>query len=442
MAFCGECGTKAVGEFCINCGRPILIPDSGIDPSREAARAAEEAALKLEEAARAAQAESERQALIDQKIAEARQAEIQRQEQLAADAAAARAQLEAEKAEAQARLQAEEASGKPVLEQADSESIVQPGIEPRVEDYPQETAPYKADKRPASLKPVAIAAAGVVLLGALLFPSSGKLKVVFSDETSSNPPVALNLNVNGELVRIDTGRLRDGVLFERDWSAFQPIEIEVIPDPLADEVVATSTMQIGTLGIWNLGRDLVVNVVSYDSWTEIDVTGPNNFFESRTSEGLRSNFAMASLKCAEDFTEQHALKVNLVRQANANYVKYVKESQLEGDRTLTYTTWAARSERLIGKLTSYIKLIESNPLPSPTSEHNTEREAVLTDLNNLKTRWRGLANIARDEDEARWDGAWTLIYEEEAALLDSTKAFRALSENAKDVFCQSKLVRK
>jgi multidrug efflux pump subunit AcrA (membrane-fusion protein) len=446
MAFCGECGTKAVGEFCINCGRPILIPNPGTDLSKDAAtdaeqlaaeekRIAEEAALKRLEEEQAARVEAERQAILEQerleaerealraqKLEEQRQAEIQRQLEL----------------EELAKRQAEEA------EEAEEQQDRKKEVIQEVEDVSEDVGgvQFQAEKKPKSLKPVAISAAAALLLAAVLFPSSGKLKVVFSDETSSNPPVALNLRVNGELVRIDAGRLRDGVIFEREWSVFQPIEVEVIPDPLDDEAVATSTLQVGTLGIWNLGRDLVVDVAAYDSWTEIDMTGPNNLLQNRNAEGSRTNFAMALIKCEADFIEQHAFNVNLIRQANANYVKYVKESQLDGDRTLTYGVWAARSNKLIDKLTAYIKLIESNPLPSPTSEHNAERETVLTDLTNLKTRWRGLANIAKDEDEDRWDGAWTLIYEEEDGLLESTKAFRALSEDAQDAYCQSKLVRK
>jgi len=416
MAFCGECGTKAVGEFCINCGRPILIPSPATDPANEASRAAEqvaaeekriaeEAALKRFEEEQAARAEAERQALLEQERLEAEREALRAQQLEAQRLAEIQRQLEREES---AKRKAEKAA-----ERAEEQQDREKEVTQEIEDVPQydEEVQFQAEKKPKSLKPVAISAAAALLLAAVLFPSSGKLKVVFSDETSSNPPVALNLRVNGELVRIDAGRLRDGVIFEREWSVFQPIEVEVIPDPLDDEAVATSTLQIGTLGIWNLGRDLVVDVAAYDSWTEIDMTGPNNLLQNRNAEGSRTNFAMALIKCEADFIEQHAFNVNLIRQANANYVKYVKESQLDGDRTLTYGVWAARSNKLIDKLTAYIKLIESNPLPSPTSEHNAERETVLTDLTNLKTRWRGLANIAKDEDEDRWDGAWTLIYE-------------------------------
>lgn len=443
MAFCGECGTKAVGEFCINCGRPILLPNSGADPLKEAARAAEEtaakekkiaeeAALKLEQEAQAARAEAERQALIEKKLEAEKEALIA--QKLAEERQAIQRQAELEML---AKLEAEKGAESALAEGQDAPPVT------TTENWPTEDELLEPrGKKSPSLKLVAFAAAGVILLGAILLPTSGKLKVVFNDETSSNAPVAIKLRVNGELVRIDSNELRDGLLFEREWSSFQPIEIELIPDPLADEVVATSTRQIGTLGIWNLGRDLVVNVSAYDSWTEVDMAGPNNFFQNRNAEGLRTNFAKALIQCEADFVEEQSFKVNLIRQASANYRKYLKESQLDGDRTLTYSIWAARSEKLIDKLTSYIKQIESNPLPSPTSEHNAEREAVLTDLNDLKISWRGLASIARDEDEDRWDSAWTFIYKEEDGLVDSTKAFRALSEDAKEVYCQSKLVRK
>lgn len=438
MAFCGNCGTKAVGEFCVNCGAATVLagssaqetkaPDVIQPPAGVLPTVTFEDFEKNQDVAISTPAKPEPQQQVSEPTPEPVPITISEP---------AVTEQSEPVAEEPAVSEVASVASRPVQESA-----------AKVEDEPAENLEEVTGIETASAKPrkrskrgLLITAGVLLLLGAALVPGSGEVKVVYEDETSANPPVGFELQIGDEKVKINDSFTSKGVVYTGQWSTFDFDDVRITPDPKEDEFVAATSLQFGTTGIWNLGREFTIRVIVSDSWTEMRIEGPNNFFENRVATGFRSNFAKDYLNCEADYKQDHALAVNLPRQANANYLKYVKETQLDGTRTLTYVTWANRADNLQGKLTSYLNLMQVNNLPFPVSLHDEKRSKVVEALMNLRSAWSAFESISRDEDEDRWDGAWTKIYEREGELLDAVRAFRSSTENAQDEYCDQQLLR-
>ena len=439
MAFCGNCGTKAVGEFCVNCGAATVLAGSGAAEAKSPEAIQPPAGVlptvtfedfeRNQDVGIPAPAKPEPQQEIPAPTKEPMPVTINEP-----------AVSEPSEPVVEEPSASEAAS---VASQPEQESAVQ------AEDEPAETSEEVSGiEAAASVKPrkrskrgLLITAGVLLLLGAALVPGSGEVKVVLEDETSANPPVGFELQIGDEKVEISKSFSGNGVVYTGQWSTFDFDNVKITPNPKDDEFLAATSLQFGTTGIWNLGREVTIRVIVSDSWTEMRIEGPNNFFENRVATGFRSNFAKNYINCEADYKQDHALSVNLPRQANANYLKYVKETQLDGTRTLTYVTWANRADNLQRKLTSYLNLMQVNALPFPVSVHDDQRSEVVAALMNLRSAWSEFESISRKEDEDRWDGAWTKIYEREGELLDAVRAFRSSTENAKDEYCDGQLLR-
>lgn len=408
MAFCGNCGTKAVGEFCVNCGKQTQLATPPVQPVQPVESPVVPTPV-VETVATPTPVEPVRQLIEAQPevIAEAPKPSKKKLEEFAPEA-----------------MQTQEASAEttPFL----------PGSIEAIEPI----------AKPARSKRVPLIVAGsVVALGALLFPGSGELTVVYYDNTSEdNKAVDLTLQVAGEDIRI--AKDADGeLIYTGTWSSLQASELRVIPDPKDDEVVTIAMPQFGSLGIWNLNRPRVVTITANDRNLEVNLTGGDNFSEVGTVAAYRTFYNRDLASCKEDFNDEYGYGINLSRNAYDNYLAFVKEAQLNGTRTLYYTTWASRADNLQSKISSYLSLSKDNPLTTENTNLNSLGADVQEALIDVRSAWKNFESVSRAESESRWDGAWTKIYNAETALYDKVELFKPQAKGAGAKICDAKLNR-
>ncbi len=395
MAFCGNCGTKAVGEFCVNCGKPTQLqtqvvaqPETVIVPPPPVVEVP------------VAQPEP----VVEQVIEPEPEVIAQPQQ--------------------------------PVESQA--EPII--AAEPEQLDGPVDET--EAPSSPKKSKRLALILGGaVIVLGALLFPGSGELTVVYEDNTSEeNEAVDLTLQIDGKTIPI-AGDADGALIFTGTWSSLQPGVLKVIPDPLNDEVVTIAMPQFGSLGVWNINKARVVTITANDRSLDVTLDGADNFSEVGTASAYRTFYSKDLASCKEDFNEEFGFGINLRRNAYDNYLSYVEESQLDGQRTLQYTTWAARADNLQSKMSNYVSLNKDNPLTTRNPTLNAQGDDVLAAIVDLRSAWKNLEAVSRAQSDSKWDAAWTRIYNAETALFDKTEAFKPNAKGAGAKICDVQLNR-
>lgn len=376
MAFCGNCGTKAVGSFCINCGKPTQLI---VEPTKPAAP-----------------------------------------------------------------LQAVEPISEPEPQFNPEPSRAEPlaSAEPEVSDSREPTESEDPAPRSKTSKRLAVIIAGsVVLLGALLFPGSGELTVVYHDNTSeANAAVDLTLQMDERNIRISPDS--DGeVVYTSSWSSFAASEIRIVPDPKNDEVITLSLPQLGSLGIWNINRPRVVTITANDGSLEVNLSGGDNFSEVGTMEAFRTFYFKDLASCKGDFDDDYGYAIKLRQNANENYLGLVKDAQLNGMRTLYYPTWAFRADNLQDKMSNYLSLITSNSLPDENSLLQSAGVEVQAAFIDLRSAWENLETVSRNESVSKWDGAWDKIYNAESALASKVNLFIPYASDAGKDFCSARLNR-
>ena len=405
MAFCGNCGTKAVGEFCINCGKPTQLSAPVVQPVEPVA--APLPPVVETPVAPPAPVEVIEQVIEPEAIPEPPKPSRKKLEEPAPEVAEPVASIETEAAE----------------------------FDEAVED--EEPAPRRKLSKRVSLT----LAASIVVLGAVLFPGSGELTVVYQDNTSEdNKAVDLTLQIAGEDIRI--AKDADGeLIYSGTWSSFQSGELRVIPDPKNDEVVTIAMPQLGSLGIWNLNRARVVTITANDRNLEVNLTGGDNFSEVGTVAAYRTFYARDLATCKEDFNEEYGYGINLRRNAYDNYLAFVEDAQLDGTRTLQYTTWASRADNLQAKMSNYLSLASANPLGTKNSGLNSAGDEVQDAIIKLQSAWKNLEAVSRAQSDSKWDGAWTKIYNAETALYDKVELFKPQAKGAGAKICDAQLNR-
>lgn len=405
MAFCGNCGTKAVGEFCINCGKPTQLSAPVVQPVEPVA--APLPPVVETPVAPPAPVEVVEQVIEPEAIPEPPKPSRKKLEEPAPEVAEPVASIETEPAE----------------------------FDEAVED--EEPAPRRKLSKRVSLT----LAASIVVLGAVLFPGSGELTVVYQDNTSEdNKAVDLTLQIAGGDIRI--AKDADGeLIYSGTWSSFQSGELKVIPDPKNDEVVTIAMPQLGSLGIWNLNRARVVTITANDRNLEVNLTGGDNFSEVGTVAAYRTFYARDLATCKEDFNEEYGYGINLRRNAYDNYLAFVEDAQLDGTRTLQYTTWASRADNLQAKMSNYLSLASANPLGTKNSGLNSAGDEVQDAIIKLQSAWKNLEAVSRAQSDSKWDGAWTKIYNAETALYDKVELFKPQAKGAGAKICDAQLNR-
>ena len=405
MAFCGNCGTKAVGEFCINCGKPTQLSAPVVQPVEPVA--APLPPVVETPVAPPAPVEVVEQVIEPEAIPEPPKPSRKKLEEPAPEVAEPVASIETEPA----------------------------AFDEAVED--EEPAP----RRKLSKRVALTLAASIVVLGAVLFPGSGELTVVYQDNTSEdNKAVDLTLQIAGEDIRI--AKDADGeLIYSGTWSSFQSGELRVIPDPKNDEVVTIAMPQLGSLGIWNLNRARVVTITANDRNLEVNLTGGDNFSEVGTVAAYRTFYARDLATCKEDFNEEYGYGINLRRNAYDNYLAFVEGAQLDGTRTLQYTTWASRADSLQAKMSNYLSLASANPLGTKNSGLNSAGDEVQDAIIKLQSAWKNLEAVSRAQSDSKWDGAWTKIYNAETALYDKVELFKPQAKGAGAKICDAQLNR-
>jgi hypothetical protein len=364
MAFCGNCGTKAVGAFCVSCGSRTELAAQPIEPI----------APKVE----------------------------------------------------------------PLPAPVEIE-VVEQLIEAEHSDQPEVS--QVATRGPKKPKPLLWVAGAIVAMAALFFPGFGELTVVYHDNTTAeNPAVALTLKVADRTIRI-TKDSEGKAIYTGTWSTFQSEELKVIPDPKNDEEVTIAMPQFGSLGIWNLNRQRVVTITANDRNLEVNLTGGDNFSQVGTLEAYRTFYSSELASCKEDFNDDFGYGIKLRQNANQNYLAFVKDSLLDGQRTLYYPIWAARADNLQSKMSDYLSLITDNSLPTGDpvlSSNGVEVQAAFIDL---RAAWEGLEAVARSESDSRWSAAWDKIYESESALTSKVNQFNPNASGAAGKSCSARLNR-
>lgn len=375
MAFCGNCGTKAVGEFCINCGRPTQAISQPVEPIQVAPKPV----------------------VVDPVVAE----EVVTPEQ------------------------------QPVT--------LPPVIEPQPQEFEE---PVQTESRRKTSKKVPLIVGGfLILLAALLFPGSGEVTVVYTDYTSkANPAVDLTLEIDGQEIRIQKDA-RGELVYTGTWSSFQASEVRVVPDPLSDEVITVAMPQLGSLGIWNINKNRTITISAFDRWLDVDISGGDNFSEVGKASANRSFYERDLSSCKEDFNDDFGYAINLGKNSYTNYLSFVEDAQLDGARTLLYTTWARRADNLQAKMTNYLSLMDDNSLSTTNTNLNTLRTDVQLALIDLRSAWKNLESVSRSESESKWDAAWTRIYNAETELYNKVDSFTATAKGVGGKICFAQLNR-
>jgi hypothetical protein len=416
MAFCGNCGTKAVGEFCVNCGKPTLLnaqPAPAVQPVIETPVVAP------------AQTAVEPVVVPEPQLPPV------------AEPAVVEPQVEATPVVSTA-----EEPEKPMRTSKPSQELA-PEVTEETEEV-SETEPAVVETAPKAKRskrvPLLIGA-GVLVLGALLFPGSGEIQVIYQENTSEeNPAVDLTLQIEGQDIRIPKDADME-VIYTGTWSSFQTVEMVVIPDPKNDEAVTIRLPQLGSLGIWNINKLSVVTITANDRNLEVNLSGADNFSEVGTVSAYRSFYERDLTSCKEDFNDDFGYSINLHRKAYDNYLDQVEDAQLDGTRTLQYTTWASRADNLQSKMTGYLSLVNDNTLPTQNPPLVSLGGDVKTALEDLRSAWKNLETVSRNQSDSKWDGAWTRIYNAETALFDKVESFTTTAKGVGGRICDAQLNR-
>jgi hypothetical protein len=416
MAFCGNCGTKAVGEFCVNCGKPTLLnaqPAPAVQPVIETPVVAP------------AQTAVEPVVVPEPQLPPV------------AEPAVVEPQVEATPVVSTA-----EEPEKPMRTSKPSQELA-PEVTEETEEV-SETEPALVETAPKAKRskrvPLLIGA-GVLVLGALLFPGSGEIQVIYQENTSEeNPAVDLTLQIEGQDIRIPKDADME-VIYTGTWSSFQTVEMVVIPDPKNDEAVTIRLPQLGSLGIWNINKLSVVTITANDRNLEVNLSGADNFSEVGTVSAYRSFYERDLTSCKEDFNDDFGYSINLHRKAYDNYLAQVEDAQLDGTRTLQYTTWASRADNLQSKMTGYLSLVNDNTLPTQNPTLVSLGGDVKTALEDLRSAWKNLETVSRNQSDSKWDGAWTRIYNAETALFDKVESFTTTAKGVGGRICDAQLNR-
>lgn len=400
MAFCGNCGTKAVGEFCVNCGKSTQAIVQPIQP------------IQVEPAPI-----PEAKPVVYAPVVETPPQTVE---------------VVAPQEVAQPKVLEEVATGYIAAENPQAQSVSPELTEEQAQDSP---------KGQRSKKVPLIVGGSLMLLAGLLFPGSGEVTVVYNDYTSDeNPAVNLTLQINGEDIRIAKDANGE-LIYTGTWSSFQPSELSVIPDPKNDEVISISMPQFGSLGIWNINKTRTITISAFDRSLDVDISGGDNFSEVRTVMASRSFYERDLAGCKEDFNDDFGYAINLRRNSYTNYLSFVEDAQLDGTRTLQYTTWASRADNLQAKITNYLSLFEDNSLTTDNTTLNSSGSDVQSAITDLRAAWKNLESVSRSESDSKWDAAWTRIYNAETALYDKVDSFAATAKGVGGKICLAQLTR-
>ena len=410
MAFCGNCGTKAVGEFCINCGKPTQAISQPVQAAPtpvavEPVVVAEVVAPQPQPVTLPPVAEPEPQVV---------EAVVPAQQPV-----------------------------KPVV----LEEVAPKVVEDQTSQLTGGTAeaiqePVPAEGRRKSSKKIPLIVGGlVIVLAALLFPGSGEVTVVYSDLTSEeNPAVDLTLQFEGQDIRIPKDAVGE-TFYTGTWSSFQASELRLIPDPKSDEIIEISMPQLGSLGIWNFNKARTIYISADDDSLDLIISGGDNFSEVDYVSSSRSFYERDLATCKEDFNDDFGYAINLGRNSYTNYLSFVEDAQLDGTRTLLYTTWASRADNLQGKMTSYLSLMDDNSLSTTDSNLNSLRTDVQLAFIDLRSAWTNFETVSRNESESKWDAAWTRIYNAETELYNKVDSFAATAKGVGGKICVAELNR-
>jgi hypothetical protein len=312
-------------------------------------------------------------------------------------------------------------------------------IEPQPQEFEE---PVQTESRRKTSKKVPLIVGGfLILLAALLFPGSGEVTVVYTDYTSkANPAVDLTLEIDGQEIRIQKDA-RGELVYTGTWSSFQASEVRVVPDPLSDEVITVAMPQLGSLGIWNINKNRTITISAFDRWLDVDISGGDNFSEVGKASANRSFYERDLSSCKEDFNDDFGYAINLGKNSYTNYLSFVEDAQLDGTRTLLYTTWARRADNLQAKMTNYLSLMDDNSLSTTNTNLNTLRTDVQLALIDLRSAWKNLESVSRSESESKWDAAWTRIYNAETELYNKVDSFTATAKGVGGKICFAQLNR-
>lgn len=291
----------------------------------------------------------------------------------------------------------------------------------------------------ANRKPIFFGLVGLIIVAILaLFPAGGSYKVVFANETSSNRPSGFSLTTS-EGSRSFPGSSSPGQVLQKGvWSPLQPISVLYTPNPIKDEVVEFNVPFFANLGIWNLGRDLTVIVELDDMSSTLRLSDQAIPILDFAARGYRSNYAADLQVCENAFDGNYGAQIGVISKSYENYLRFVKEESLDGIRTLYYTIWASRSDKLQTRISNYINL--TNPYFADLELSNSGSD-VVSELNALRAAWGNLESVSRQEADSRWDAAWDRIYSAEGGLSSSVASFVSAVQKAKDVSCARQLER-
>lgn len=441
MAFCGNCGTKAVGEFCVNCGKPTLLnaqPAPAVQPQvtppvvqppvvETPVAAPAPTVVEPEVVPEPQLPPAVEPALVEPTVVKPLVVEPPVVEPQVEAIPVVPTAVEPEKPKRTPKPTQEV----PLAEPAVAEEALE------AEPAPVETAPEAKKSKRVPL----LIGAGVLVLGALLFPGSGEIQVLYQDNTSEeNAAVDLTLQIDGQDLRIPKDADME-LVYTGTWSSFQAAELTVIPDPKNDEAVTITLPQLGSLGIWNINKLRVVTITANDRNLEVNLSGADNFSEVGTVSAYRSFYERDLASCKEDFNDDYGYGINLHRKAYDNYLAQVEDAQLDGTRTLQYTTWASRADNLQSKMTGYLSLVNDNALPTQNPTLVSSGGDVKTALEDLRSAWKNLETVSRNESDSKWDGAWTRIYNAETALFDKVESFTTTAKGVGGKICDAQLNR-
>lgn len=268
-------------------------------------------------------------------------------------------------------------------------------------------------------------------------PFEGPLQVQISNQMERNflRSNFYSLSINGVGTQIPSfNKSTESAQF---WESDSAITLELSSQIVGEQDLAFSAVprELGLLGS-NSGKALgLFFTVEQDHFSVelvLDPSGKPELLYSKKSK--RVNYERLLEKCNEENGQEVNFELAFARGVETKYYNAVSDAQLNGTRTLLYTVWASRSDKLQGLIRDI-----RNSAPTYTSDIGLDRwRDMLRGLEALEDAWQNLESVARAEQDSRWDAAWERIFDEERSI-SSLVANVGRVENLINEYCIDKL---
>jgi hypothetical protein len=202
------------------------------------------------------------------------------------------------------------------------------------------------------------------------------------------------------------------------WRSGEPIRLSYTP-PFSEDESFEGTVLPRDLGLGGFanGTELFVHVSLEQESTLLSFrTGANRAANEVYAVRLvRANEADASSVCINESKYNVGAETANYRELYDDYESSLAKANLDGERSIPYTTWAARAANLISYMDSDIQSAGAG-LPQLSPGARSLVASVTESHTNLSGAWSNFRSVSQRQSDSEWDDAWYTIYDAESAL--------------------------